>query len=398
MKKVLSVLLALCLLVGAAPMFALAADDDFVIEDGVLVEYNGPGGDVVIPNGVKSIGVETFWGNKDIISVTLPKSMESSGIFRGCENLEKIALHDSLKRLDYYAFTGCFSLKEIVIPESVTEIGWDVFENCKKLKTIVIPKNVKVINPTTFAGCSGLTAIYLPAGLEKISYGATSGCTSLKDVYFAGTEEQWKSIPKENKDGDNDPLFNATMHYNYTGNTDPTPSTDFTDVKSTDYFADAVNWAVESGITAGTGGGKFSPGKTCTRDQIVTFLYRANGSPEVTVTDQFADMPKSEEFRRAISWAVEKDVTSGTGGGKFSPGKGCTRAQAVTFIWRAAGKPEPENVAAFSDMPSNSDFQKAISWASENGITSGIGGNKFGPDRTCTRGQIVTFLYNAKDL
>ncbi len=70
----------------------------------------------------------------------------------------------------------------------------------------------------------------------------------------------------------------------------------------------------------------------------------------------------------------------------------------MTFIWRAAGKPEPENVAAFSDMPSNSDFQKAISWASENGITSGIGGNKFGPDRTCTRGQIVTFLYNAKDL
>ena len=165
-----------------------------------------------------------------------------------------------------------------------------------------------------------------------------------------------------------------------------------------DYFYKSVLWAVDNNITAGTGGGKFSPGKTCTRNQIVTFLYRANGSPEVTVTDQFTDMPKSEEFRRAISWAVEKDVTSGTGGGKFSPGKGCTRAQAVTFIWRAAGKPEPENMAAFSDMPSNSDFQKAISWASENGITSGIGGNRFGPDRTCTRGQIVTFLYNAKDL
>ncbi len=172
----------------------------------------------------------------------------------------------------------------------------------------------------------------------------------------------------------------------------------FSDVYEGDYFDKSVLWAVDNNITAGTGGNKFSPGKTCTRDQIVTFLYRANGSPEVTVTDQFTDMPKSEEFRRAISWAVEKDVTSGTGGGKFSPGKGCTRAQAVTFIWRAAGKLEPENMAAFSDMPSNSDFQKAISWASENGITSGIGGNKFGPDRTCTRGQIVTFLYNAKDL
>lgn len=180
--------------------------------------------------------------------------------------------------------------------------------------------------------------------------------------------------------------------------TPPTPSTEFSDVKANDYFATSVKWAVDNNITAGTGGNKFSPGKTCTRDQIVTFLYRSKNSPEVTITDQFTDMPKLEEFQRAISWAVEQDITVGDGKGNFLPAKGCTRAQAVTFIWRAAGKPEPENMAAFSDMPSNSDFQKAISWASENGITSGIGGNRFGPDRTCTRGQIVTFLYNAKDL
>ncbi len=180
--------------------------------------------------------------------------------------------------------------------------------------------------------------------------------------------------------------------------TPPAPSTGFSDVKPSDYFAAPVKWVVDNNITAGTGGNKFSPGKTCTRDQIVTFLYRSKNSPEVTITDQFTDMPKLEEFQRAISWAVEQDITVGDGKGHFLPAKGCTRAQAVTFIWRAAGEPEPKSMATFSDMPYSSDFQKAISWASENGITSGVGGNKFGPDKTCTRGQIVTFLYNAKDL
>ena len=155
---------------------------------------------------------------------------------------------------------------------------------------------------------------------------------------------------------------------------------------------------MENNITAGTGGGKFSPDKTCTRDQIVTFLYRSKNSPAVTITSQFTDMPKNQEFQKAISWAVENSITVGDGKGHFLPAKGCTRAEAMTFIWRAAGKPEPQAVAGFTDMPSNSDFQKAISWASENGITSGVGGNRFGSNRTCTRGQIVTFLYNARSI
>ncbi|WP_300684518.1 S-layer homology domain-containing protein [Acutalibacter sp. 1XD8-36] len=172
----------------------------------------------------------------------------------------------------------------------------------------------------------------------------------------------------------------------------------FSDVKQSAYYADAVLWAVENGITSGIGGGKFAPAQTCKREQIVTFLYRSKGSPQVSITDQFTDMPKSEEFQRAISWAVENNITMGNGKGQFSPAKGCTRAEAMTFIWRAAGRPEPKTEAAFSDMPSSSDFRKAISWAVENNITQGIGNNKFGPNNPCNRGHIVTFLYNAKDL
>ncbi|WP_166543182.1 S-layer homology domain-containing protein [Acutalibacter sp. 1XD8-36] len=172
----------------------------------------------------------------------------------------------------------------------------------------------------------------------------------------------------------------------------------FSDVKQSAYYADAVLWAVENGITSGIGGGKFAPAQTCKREQIVTFLYRSKGSPQVSITDQFTDMPKSEEFQRAISWAVENNITMGNGKGQFSPEKGCTRAEAMTFIWRAAGRPEPKTEASFSDMPSSSDFRKAISWAVENNITQGIGNNKFGPNNPCNRGHIVTFLYNAKDL
>ncbi len=183
-----------------------------------------------------------------------------------------------------------------------------------------------------------------------------------------------------------------------TGDLPTTTVGGFRDVRVGAYYADSVLWAVDNGITSGIGGGKFAPAQTCKREQIVTFLYRSKGSPDVAVTDQFTDMPKSQEFQKAISWAVENGITMGNGKGRFLPEKGCTRAEAMTFIWRAAGKPEPKATAAFEDMPSNPDFSKAISWAVENNITSGIGNNKFGPNQTCKREHIVTFLYKAKDL
>lgn len=644
MKRVLSVLLALCLLIGAVPVFASAADSDFVIEDGVLIEYNGPGGDVVlpdgltcigggsfqwcenltslkipdsvvnieagafmwctnltsinIPDGVDNIAWDTFDGCKSLTSINIPDSVISIGerAFGRCESLTSIVIPDSVTsigsfafydceslisinipygvdNIEYGTFSGCKSLTGIKIPDGVTSIGDKSFSGCESLTSIVIPdgvtsigehaflscsslasinipegvaniadmafawcesltsitipdsvtsisnaafrgagltsveipsgvtaiskyafagcsnlKNINVdgnnsiyssvdgvlytkagdkllfypagrnghftipdgvvcvgenafyqlgptncptgvtfadsvtnIEPFAFSDCNGLTQIVLPKGLTNIGQGAFQVCENLanvtipssvvsigegafnyceklKDVYYDGTKEQWGKI---NIDKDNEYLTRATIHFGETPKP-PKPSEptvgDFTDVKASAYYADAVLWAVENGITAGTGGNKFSPNKTCTRDQIVTFLYRSKNSPEVTVTDQFTDMPKSEEFQKAISWAVEKDITVGDGKGHFLPGKGCTRVQAVTFIWRAANRPEPESIATFTDMPANSDFQKAISWASENGITSGIGNNKFGPDQTCTRGQIVTFLYNAKDL
>ena len=169
----------------------------------------------------------------------------------------------------------------------------------------------------------------------------------------------------------------------------------FTDVQEGDYYANAVAWALKEGITSGVAADRFGVGSPCKREQIATFLWRANGSPEASKTADFADMTNNQVFNKAISWAVEQGITSGAGNNKFGVGQTCTRVQAVTFLWNAAGRPTPEKQAAFSDMTGNPVFNNAISWAVENGITSGTGGNKFSPNKPCTREQIVTFLYKA---
>lgn len=171
----------------------------------------------------------------------------------------------------------------------------------------------------------------------------------------------------------------------------------FSDVYEGDYYADAVVWAVENDVTSGVGSGKFAPGNNCTREQIVTFLWRANGSPEPkTTANPFTDVGQSSYAYKAILWAVENDITSGTGNGKFSPGASCTRDQAVTFLWRSEGKPAAASGSSFTDVKTGDYFADAVAWAVANNITSGVGNNRFNPSGTCTRGQIVTFLYRNK--
>ena len=167
----------------------------------------------------------------------------------------------------------------------------------------------------------------------------------------------------------------------------------FMDVKAGDYFYDAVLWAAEKGITSGTDATHFSPNAACTRAQIVTFLWRAAGSPEPKGTGSFADVPADSYYTKAVAWAVENGITGGTGDGKFSPDATCTRAQAVTFLYRTSGASAVSGNAAFSDVATNAYYAAAVKWAEKNGVTGGIGGGLFGSGNDCTRAQIVTFLY-----
>ena len=169
----------------------------------------------------------------------------------------------------------------------------------------------------------------------------------------------------------------------------------FVDVKASDYFYDAVLWAAEKGVTSGTDALHFSPNAPCTRAQIVTFLWRAAGSPAPKNMSSFADVPADAFYAKAVAWAVENGITGGTGDGKFSPDATCTRAQAVTFLYRASGAPAVSGNAAFSDVATNAYYAAAVKWAEKNGITGGIGGGLFGSNNNCTRAQIVTFIYRS---
>ena len=167
----------------------------------------------------------------------------------------------------------------------------------------------------------------------------------------------------------------------------------FKDVPVDAYYYEAVKWAAEKGITGGVGNGLFAPNQPCTRAQIVTFLWRAAGSPAPKHMSSFTDVPADAFYAKAVAWAVENGITGGTGDGKFSPDATCTRAQSVTFLYRASGSPAVSGSAAFSDVAANAYYADAVKWAEKNGITGGIGGGLFGSGNDCTRAQIVTFLY-----
>ena len=169
----------------------------------------------------------------------------------------------------------------------------------------------------------------------------------------------------------------------------------FYDVPNNAYFYEAVKWAVKNGITTGVGDNLFAPEQPCTRAQIVTFLWRAAGSPEPKgAASGMSDVVSGSYYEKAVAWAIENGITTGTTTTTFSPDVTCTRAQAVTFLARAL-KAKAASAAEFSDVPTGSYFADAVAWAAANGVTEGIGGGLFGPDNSCTRAQIVTFLFRA---
>ena len=171
----------------------------------------------------------------------------------------------------------------------------------------------------------------------------------------------------------------------------------FVDVKEGKYYYTPVLWAYyhDPQITNGTDATHFSPNKDCTREQIVTFLWKAAGAPDPETTENpFTDVKETKYYYKAVLWAVENGITNGVSADKFGVGQPCKREQAVTFLWKAAGAPEPETTDnPFTDVKEGKFYYKAVLWAVENEITNGVNADKFGVGKTCTRGQIVTFLY-----
>lgn len=175
--------------------------------------------------------------------------------------------------------------------------------------------------------------------------------------------------------------------------TEEVKTSPFQDVPTDAYYYEAVKWAQKKGITGGIGDGLFGPNQPCTRAQIVTFLWRAAGSPEPEGTAAgMTDVAAGSYYEKAVAWAIENGITTGTADGLFAPDATCTRAQGMTFLFRAS-KASADGMPAFSDVATNAYYAEAVKWATDNGITTGTTSSTFSPGSGCTRAQIVTFLW-----
>lgn len=436
---------------------------------------------VTLSESVDGIGNSAFEGCTSLRSIDLPDSLEyiCDSLFKGCTALESVVIPEKVIEIREQAFEGCTNLTEVYFPDSLKDIKSGAFEDCHKLKSVTIPDNAWMSGSYIFARCYSLESVKLSTKQGTIGDNTFLDCTNLKsltigkkfisadsfafgmdingiyyngtpyanvpylnDVYYAGSPTEWKNIEhcKEN-------FHLARVHYNDTGSnhkyTDTiypasctstgriehvctcgikyteylcelghefvanvcvrcgaSASTDgFTDISSDKYYFDAVNWAVGNGITLGTTASTFSPNDVCTRAQIVTFLWRAAGRP--VYNDgfmKFDDVPQSAYYYNAVKWAERNNITEGTDSTHFSPNATCTRAQIVTLLMRANRFTDDAPKVDFVDVTVGSYYYKAVCWATKYGVTLGTDATHFSPNAGCTRAQVVTFLYPAKDL
>ena len=342
-------------------------------------------------------------------SYQIPDSVTRIGknAFYDCTRLNGVVIPDSVTSIDDCAFRGCTKLNNIVIPDSVIDIGTYVFATCSNITSVSLSENLWSISSGAFDGCSSLTNITFPACVEHIGNRAFANCTNLTTIHFLGSNpRRWDDtfedvVATAYYPSNNDTWTNTVTKARYGGGiftwVPYNPNNPFTDVPAGAFYEAPVLWALENGITTGASENSFNPGGSCLRAQVVTFLHRTAGNPNPgNANNPFTDVKTSDFFYAPVLWAVEKGITNGTGAATFGSYDVCNRAAVVTFLWRAAGSPEPESTDnPFTDVKSSDFFYKPVLWAIENGITNGVDATHFGPTSPCNRAQVVTFLYRA---
>ena len=351
-------------------------------------------------------------------SFTLPASVTylDSASTNGCDRLTKILVESGSKSFcsadgilysaDMIRLIRCPGGKSgsITIPEPVEVLGDYSFLECTKLTDVKMPSTLRIIGSLAFNSCTNLHTIIIPASPDLIGYCAfyDSGLTSICfkgdapefDDYAFDTITATAYYPVGN------PTWTADVMQDYEGTITwvaHNPAMSFLDVPAGSFYENPVLWAVENGITTGASATSFNPDGSCLRAQVVTFLHRAAENPEPTSTkNPFTDVNTTDFFYKPVLWAVEKGITNGISAAAFGSYATCNRAAVVTFLWRAADKPEPTSQEnPFTDVTENDYFYKAVLWALENGITTGTDATHFSPNSACNRAQVVTFLYRA---
>jgi len=320
-------------------------------------------------------------------------------------------------------YTYALAQPQVIIPGDGTLVGEaEAAAEGNKKVTVAVEELQSIQNGSGGSGSGGNGGSGGGGGTvtptAKYTVSATTdgkGTVTGAGEYNQGSSVTLKATPEENYEFtgwyDGDQLVSPNAEYTFTVSKDVTfaakfteKATDnppdetwknpFTDVKDSDYFFDPVKWAVQNDITNGTSPATFSPDDNCTRAQMVTFLWRAKGCPEpAAVNNPFTDVKADAYYYKAVLWAAEKGITTGTGKTTFSPDDTVSRAQSVTFLWRTEGSESVASDNPFTDVDANAYYAKAVDWAVKNGVTTGKTATSFAPEDPCTRAQIVTFLY-----
>ena len=395
---------------------------------------------ITLPDELLIIGGSAFYACTGLKSITIPNSVKYIGgiAFELCENIQTITIPSGVEEIGEETFMQCTSLKSINIPKSVTKIGNSAFDFCDSLtdvyyaasssqwrsiniaeyNTALTSANIHfnshvhtyegytVTSPTctepgyTTHKCTSCDYSYNDSYIEPLGHNYTEEVTAPTCTEGGYTTYTCSVCGDSYKGSYVDPLGHNYKNGTCTrcGVKDPNykPQADFTDVAAGSYCYDAVQWAVANGITNGTDTTHFSPNAGCTRGQVVTFLWRAAGEPTVGGNVGFVDVAPGSYCYEAVKWAVANGITKGTDATHFSPNATCTRGQVVTFMYRAEGEPAVGGSNGFVDVAAGSYCYNAVQWAVANGITKGTDATHFSPSATCTRGQVVTFLYRAQ--
>ena len=321
-------------------------------------------------------------------SYAVPESVTSigDGAFAKCTGLTSVTFPDGLTSIGGEAFSECTALRSITLPAGLTFIGLGAFYDCTGLTSVTFPDGLTSIGGWAFMSCPGLTSVVIPASVTDIGMLAFGYCED---------DKGWYGVENFTIYGYKGTAAQTYAQKEYLKFVPLDPGSGFADVKPKHYYYDAMLWALEHGITSGTSRVTFSPNDTCTRGQVMTFLYAAKGKPEADWSNNpFVDVKKSKYYFKPVLWAFQNGITNGVDATHFQPNGGCTRAQVVTFLWALSGKPNPKAGSnPFKDVKKSNWYYKAVLWAYQNGITSGVDATHFGPNQTCTRGQVVTFLY-----
>lgn len=432
MKKLFSLLLVLCLAISLLPASALAADviasgvglDGLqwsYTRDGVLtVSGRGPmrsyqKSDITMDSNIDQ-RVPAPWVRyaSEIQSVVIGEGVTEVGdyTFIDCRALKRVQLPSTLRCVGAYAFSDA-SLESLQLPDGLQRIGSYAFAE-NNFQTVILPASVTELGDHAFYACKQLNVVWILGPVSSVDVGTFGSCYGITDVFlsggigsvhrngFTGTQ-----IVDVYYGGSRDSFYAMTgnvygdltdntnrFHFNFKLN----PYVSFEDVAAGKWYSSSVLWAAQRGITTGTAAGRFEPTAVCTRAQMVTFLWRAMGSAEPFFPNEnpFTDVSPTDYYYKAVLWARERSIAKGTSETTFSPDNTVTRAETVTFLSRAADDLPTIPTISYTDVPRDAYYYEAVRWAENDGVTTGVAPGVFGPNLPCSRAEIVTFLNRAK--